>query len=666
MSNVLFKIGQRIGGVDYPAGLLVVGATSQFKTQAMEGGGAVPGTAVGLLTRDPDTGKVYDGAGEVPGLTAAAVSVDGKILSAGVDLAPSLLVVSDSIQGMLVDAPRAGTVFGATQAKGSYYDSGTGARTVGVTNVYAESPCRLKFRAAHNLVTGDQVLMYALPSNHPLACRRYTVTVTTTDECTLDGINATAMPTVTSAGASTDAMAFVDMAFSNTSPLPWMLQELETNFEPIDGVMRPGATSAQLAAVIGSQWPAGPYTHGILHCGRNDAAYDEASLTTLRDAMLSRCGSVLVCLTYPDGVTNGAVYPSATGGFNQAALDKIKAISAFWYAQQDTYPQLRVCDLFGVISNPLYALEAAVWTPQLLASDGTHPSAMGAMLMGQKMAADFPPITPKRQALARVGSGSANLLTAARFTGAAGTLGGSAGITGSCATSWIVNNRSGANVTGGYGMVCRTPAVLRLNGAVVDAGDILDPGDGWWYIVKTGGTLDTSLPAGYATAALYDFATGVTDGTANVFRIPQFQASRNRVEHQYLDFRLSADGGNEYGTFYQSIALPGSVAVGDYVRGQMDVVQLSGMTKAIALRLTASSSVPTQLARAHGPGVNGLTTFMPAYVRKPRTMRTPKLRVPNATATLELRLVPFLHLGGGPLLVSLPVLEKTTAPGQIA
>jgi hypothetical protein len=623
----------------------------------------------GLRKRiDADSGALVDivdqnGASIWPAVSAL-VSGAGNGLAASVNQGPALFVVSDSIQAQTVDAPQSGTIFGGTLAKGSYYNGAT--KTVGVTNVYAENPCRMAFRAAHNLVTSDEVMLYSLPSNHPLACRRYTVTVTSATEVTLNGIDATAMPAVTSGGASSDVMAFVDMAYSNAGPLSHMLHELGPVFSRIDGVMRPGATSAQLAGVINTQWPSvsTQYAYGILHCGRNDGAFDEASLTMLRDAMLARCGWVLVCLPYPDGTT-GNGYASAMGGFDAAGLAKIKAIGDWWVGQQATYSQIKLSDLYGVISNPAYSLESAISTPQLLSSDGTHPAGDGSLLLGLKQAADFPDLSGPRRALSRVGSGSTNLLTGGRFTGTAGTVG--SGVTGTVATGFTVGGRSGANVSGGYVQVCRTPAFLRASSAAYVAGDILDVGDGWWYIVKTGGTTASSLPAGYASAVLYDNATGVTDGTVVAFRIPQFEASSARVEWQFMDVRLSADGGSEYIGFYQSISLPGTVAVGDYVRGQMDIVRLGGLARGLTLRLTANDSVPTQIARAHANAIKVYNTITPSVVRKARTLHTPKLRVPSTTATLELRLVPYpLGTGGLQFMVALPVLEETTGPGQIA
>ncbi len=584
----------------------------------------------------------------------ALVSQDGNNQAAAIvaqtTQGASLLVVSDSILAQSFDPPNSS--FGCTTAKGSHLN-GSAVKTQGVQNLFAEYPCRLQFRTAHNLATGDEIFLDELPSNHPLASRRYTVTVLDADEVTLNGVNAIGMPALTSAGASTDALAYVDMGYGNFGPLSWMLQELGYPFARIDGVMRPGASSAQIAAVISSQWPAGPYSYGILHIGRNDSAYDEAALITLRDAMLARCGWVLVCIPFPD---------ATNGGYTAGSLAKLKSIAAFWYAQQQARSQIRVCDMFAVVSDPTASLEAAL--TGLLASDNVHPQGNGARLLGEAMAQAFPPIAAPRRAVARVSSGSDNLLTSGRFTGSAGTVG--TGVTGNVATGWTVGGRSSANVTGGYVQVVNTPAIQRRNGVTYAAGDVLDIGDGWWYVVKTGGAAASSLPAGYASATLFDSTTGVTDGTAVAFRVPKWTDSRDRISWQFLDYRLSADGGSETMSFFQSISLPGTVVAGDYIRGQMDVVQLGGFSKGTTLRLTVNDSVPTQIARAHALGINTLLTQAPSTTIRPRTLQTPKLRVPASAATLELRLLPYIGLEGVQLAVSLPVLEETTPPGNAA
>jgi hypothetical protein len=601
-------------------------------------------------------GNVVDESGRIV-ISAAAqalVSADGNNQGAAIvaqtTQGASLLVVSDSILAQSFDPPNSS--FGCTIAKGSYFN-GSAVKTTGVQNLFAENPCRLQFRAAHNLVTGDEVFLDELPSNHPLASRRYTVTVLDADEVTLNGVNAIGMPALTSGAAGTDAMAYVDMGYGNFGPLSWMLHELGYPFARIDGVMRPGASSAQIAAVIGTQWPAGPYSYGILHIGRNDSAYDEASLIALRDAMLARCGWVLVCIPFPD---------ATNVGYTAGSLAKLKSIAAFWYAQQQARSQIRVCDLFAVVSDPTATLEAAL--AGLLASDNVHPQANGARLLGEAMAQAFPPVSAPRRAVARISSGSDNLLTGGRFTGSAGTVG--TGVSGNVATGWTVGSRSSANVTGGYVQVVNTPAIQRRNSAVHVAGDVLDIGDGWWYVVKTGGTLNASVPAGYASATLFDSTTGVTDGTAVTFRVPKWTDSRDRLSWQFLDYRLSADGGQETMSFFQSLSVPGSVVTGDYIRGQIDVAQLGGYTKGITLRLTVNDSVPTQIARSHALGINTLLSLASTSAIRPRTLQTPRIRVPASAATMELRLTPYIGLEGLQLAVALPVVEETTAPGNAA
>ncbi len=561
-------------------------------------------------------------------------------------------VVSDSILAQSFDPPN--STFGCTTAAGSYFN-GSNVKTTGVTNVYTVNPCRLKFRAAHNLVTGDEVFLDELPSNHPLASRRYTVTVTAADEVTLNGVDGTVVPEFTSAGASSDAMAYIDMGYANYGALSWMLHEMGYPFASIDGVCRPGATSTQLASAV-AQWPAGAYTHGILHVGRNDLAYDPAALGILRDAMLARCKWVVVCIPHPD---------STWGGYTAGSLAKLKSIAAFWYAAQKANPLIKVCDFFGVISDPTAALEAAL--AGTLSSDNVHPQANGAKLLGEKLAADFPPISVPRRALARLGSGSANLLTNGRFTALTGGTVGS-GVTGSVAAGWTIGGRSSAKVTGGYVQCCVTPALQRRSGIAYAAGDILDAGDGWWYIVKTAGTSAASLPAGYASAVLHDTTTGVTDGTAVVFRVPKWATSRDRVIWQYQNLQLSGaiEGDTENLSFYQSIALPGSVAVGAYVQAQVDVVVLGGYTKGITMRLSEINGSAAQIARAHSLGVNTPLSTSLATEMRPRTLQTPKIRVRSGTATLEARCTAYIGLDGLQFCTALGMLEETTAPGLLA
>jgi len=594
----------------------------------------------GTTILDPTTGLMVgqiDGSGNLTGLSAAQVAVAQP-------LGATLFIASDSIQAQSLDPPNAG--FQCTTIKGSYFSSGS-VKTTGVMNLYAENPCRMQFRAAHGLVTGDEVLLDEMPSNHPLASQRFIATVTAADMITIP-VDATGMATVASGAAASDAMAYVDMSWGNYGPLSWMMHEAGYPFGSISYCMRPGATTAQLVGQVAAALSAATvFSHGILHIGRNDSTFDQTSLTSLRDLFLAKCGTIMVVLPYPD---RGWTSPA-----NDAAAAKIAAISAFWYSAQAQYPRIRVCDMYAGFSDPTAVNEGG--NVNYISSDNVHPQANGAQIGGVQMFRTMFDTNTPRRAVARVGNtGALNLMTGGRFAGAAGTVG--SGVTGTVATGWTIGGRSSANVAGGYVQVCQTPAVMRRNSTAYLAGDILDPGDGWWYLVKTAGTTAAALPAGYATAVMFDSTTGVTDGTANVFRIPKFTDSLDAIRHQFLNLQMTVDGGNEFISFFQSVALPGSVPIGASIRGQFDVSIAGGFVKYHHAKLSCNNVTPAQIACAHGLAPNNVLTVRPSQAMRPRTVQTPAVRVPTATITLEHRLTIGAPIDGAQVFISLPMAEK--------
>jgi hypothetical protein len=289
------------------------------------------------------------GLGRLPSpaqVAAVQALVSGDWIASAASQAPTLFIASDSIVAQGFRPPS--SAYGVTTGRGSYSNVGTNTR--GVTNVYAENPVRFKFRAAHLLTTGDEIYFEGGPSGFALTHARYTVTVTAADELTLDGIDGTSLTEFSSAGAATDGMAYIDMAYADFGPLTWALSDLGYPFARIDGCMRPGATTAKVAAQIAAARAGNTYTHGILWAGRNDAAWDEASTILARDAMLAGCGYVLAVITYPDN----------TAGMTADMLAKLKSIGDFWYSQQASNPRIKVFDAFGVVSDPVATNEAAL------------------------------------------------------------------------------------------------------------------------------------------------------------------------------------------------------------------------------------------------------------------------------------------------------------------
>jgi hypothetical protein len=611
------------------------------------------GNLVGLRSGTSGDEAIFGLSASELAATQALVSKDGTGASIAA-FGPTLFVAADSIIAQSLNPPNAG--FLCTTTKGSHINSG-GVNVQGVTNIYSETPLRLKFRASHGVVTGDEVMFWPAASGMAvtslnLAYHRLRVTVTAADEVTLDGTVAADCPAgLTSASAAGDALFIVDMAYGNYGFLSWALHELGHPFSRIDYCFRPGARSDQLAVAVPAELTR-TYTHGLLHVGRNDGATDySTSLATLRDLLLAKCGLITVVLPFPDG---NATLATARG---------MARISAFWYAQQATYPNIRVCDLWGAFSDPTLSNEAsdAGW----IGPDNVHPRAAGCAVGGAKLAPSlFEPINPIRRALARVGANGSNLLTGGRFTAAGGTAG--AGVTGTVATSFTVGDRSNTNVTA-YTQVCRTPALKRRHSTAYVAGEILDIGDAYWYVVKTAGTSAASLPGGYATATMYDSATGVTDGTAVVFRVPQFLDKRDPsymdiVRWQYIDQSISSDTGNDYVNFFQSVALPGSVVEGDYIRAEAVLVVADGHLKYHTVRARCINGAAAQIACSHGLGPNGLPARAPALEMRPRLIQTPPLRVPSATATLEFRFAMGCGIEGARVFVALPLLEEVAAP----
>lgn len=106
--SVLFKIGQRINGVDYPAGILVIGGSSRFENKAKENNAAVDGVNIGLVTQDPVSKKLY--------------GADGNELSVSGGWNPADAVVDYIVSGLLV--PSAGAIGAAALPAGVAYITG--------------------------------------------------------------------------------------------------------------------------------------------------------------------------------------------------------------------------------------------------------------------------------------------------------------------------------------------------------------------------------------------------------------------------------------------------------------------------------------------------------------------------------------------------------------
>ncbi|MFG6413808.1 hypothetical protein ACG02S_07830 [Roseateles sp. DC23W] len=556
---------------------------------------------------------------------------------------------------------------GGTTAKGSYIGAAD-VKTRGITNLYAENPMRARFRESHLLASGDEGTLCSLPSAHPAGTRRYSVTVTAPDEVTFDGIDATSFTPVVSGAAGTDALLCVDQAYANHGPFTHMLRRLGVNFKTVDGVLRPGASTTQLAATI-STWPNKRFDEVLWSSGRNNLAYDEAALLAVRDALLARGGTVFIVLPWPDASTGS--------GWTGALLTRMKQECEFWYRQAIGSKQIVLIDTFADYSDPSRTNEGG--DPKYYATEGggrVHPNFEGGEFTGARVAAEIliargSPV--RRQSVARFDSG--NLLLGARFPAIGGTVGGifaSAGA--SCPANFQVataTRRSG-NTNGGHGQLLRDRAKPRADGLAVVAGDLVDINDGNLYLVRDisgGGALGAGVPGGYAAAAAFSYGAAFADGQANLFRIPKvvFDDTRASIWF-YFDPRCTTDGGSEWADFFQTIALPAGVAVGDYVRGECEVIQLGGTYKTIASMLTCMSGA-TAINRAADNLPNIWPTVARPVTLKPEWYPTPKLKVLAGTTHLDFAL--RVYFGGAaqavgcPVLVRLPLVEKTTAPGTI-
>lgn len=531
----------------------------------------------------------------------------------------TLFVTGDSI---ITGTDPTSTSFWSTSAKGSYLDA-SAVKQRGVMNIFAESPCRMQFRAAHLLNTGDEVWTSFMPSGHPLAHKLFTVTVTAADMVTLDGIDARAMPVLTSGAAATDTVAAVDRNNALSGIFSWFNFFLKQPWQSIQYRPVPGRTSTQIATNIDADLAGGTYTHGLLLCGRNDAAYDETSLSTIKTKMLERCAILLVALPYPDG--------NWTTPANDADSAKIASTNRYWQQQQALDSRIRVIDLFGAFSDATKVLLGS--DSLLLASDAVHPNANGGVVGGALFARTVPD-SPRRSASMVT---SESQILNGRMGGAAGTVG--SGVTGVVATSWTVGNRSGINVAGGFVYTVKMPGKQRMNSIAYIIGDAITTPTtpGFLFVCKTAGTTAAAEPAGLTAGVLWDFTTGVTDGTAVWTKIPVFSTSTQMRTWQLIEYVASA-GTNEHLSFYQVAAIPGALGlvVGNRIWAECNLI-VYGQCLYSTLQLSCMDAGSVALVRAHDLGANSVFTRW-TQDKLDGACKTPVIRIPSTTTQIEVRL----------------------------
>jgi hypothetical protein len=467
----------------------------------------------GTRTLGPYTGQSYritavagdvnydflDGSGPVASVTAdtstGTLYANGSPVSGGGKSEAD--VVGDSIPLQGFGTPSSS--FGATTARGSYVDGAT-VKQVGVQTVFAENPVRMAFRAAHGLASGARGYFDGAPSNYPLAGTRHACQVLDATTITLPGVDGTLLPVAhASAAVANDILFQVDSSYGNAGWLCWMLFRLRNPFRSVGKVCRNGGTTAQVLAAYKANRPTTRKRVGYAHLGRNDGnTFDQASSDELAALMLQDYDYVRWVIPFQDAGAN------ATAGF----LTRIKGCAAWVRAKEVVEPRFRGLDLFGAFSDSTAAFEASL--SSLLSSDLTHLRMNGGRVAGYTIV-DLQldgPLNPVSESVALASSAS-NLLTGARFTGKAGTLGGIS--EGDVATGWTIagTNHVAGGVVGIYSQVLATPPIPWQPGLAVTKGQIIRvPGDPNWYAVKaiaSDGKLLTIRPkATYDAAPLND------------------------------------------------------------------------------------------------------------------------------------------------------------------
>jgi hypothetical protein len=412
---------------------------------------------------------------------------------------PEADLVGDSIplQGFGIPS----SSFGATTSRGSYYDA-SGVKQVGVQQVLAENPVRLIWRAAHGLTTGARTGCDGAPTNFPLVGMRLTHEVIDATTTTLPGVDGTTLAVAhTSAAQANDIMFSVDSSYGNAGWLVWLLFRRRNPYRSVGKVCRNGATTAQVLVAYKANRPTRRKRRVYSHVARNETVFDQASHDELADLLLQDYEEVRWSIPFQDA--------TGAGGADAAKLTKIKAIAAWVRTRELADQRFRGIDLFGAFSDSTLAFEASI-AAYLHPTDFTHLRANGGRVAGYTIAAaeGGSALNPVAESIALASSAS-NLLTGARFTGKAGTLGGIS--EGDAPTGWTVagtNHVAGA-VVGIYTQVLATPAVPWQPGLAVTKGQVIKvSGDPHWYAVKniTGdGKLSTIRPkATYDAAPLND------------------------------------------------------------------------------------------------------------------------------------------------------------------
>lgn len=576
----------------------------------------------GSLTYSESDGQATSVGGVQPG-------PDGNVDS---DPNPTAFLYGDSLTKMLYDSPT--STFNATIDKGTF-TNGSLVIVNGIMNVYAENPCRIVFRAAPSLLAGDEIYTAIPQSNCPISKERfiYTPIDATSGTINYDGTNL--VPFVSAAAAS-DGYAWVDGCFSNYCHMSWAFHDLARQgykFASIVDKAIQGRTTRQMADNIVADIAGQRFSHGFYLGSRNDANFDVDSAQRIESAMLAACNYMIVSGPFPDS--------NWTSPTNDAAAAKIAAANKYWQARQLANPRIRFADLYSALSDSALPLQRTR-VEYLQTSDSTHWTADGALVAGPIVAAAALPTLNRYQRSVSVIGQPDNAMLNGRLAGVAGTV--ASGVSGSVATSWTVGQKS-TNVTAAYTQPVRLPGRARKNSTAYVVGDTIDIGDGFLYTCKTAGTSASSQPS-YTAAVLYDWATGVTDGTAVFFRIEKPPANTAWTYWQFIYMVASAGAGSrENLSFLQSIALSSTgINVGDRVYGACDLM-ISGVPRGFTMRTTVLNAGSTsRLAASHDLPINTEIANWPAQTFNYRRMESNPVRVPANAANIEWRFTGYFDV----------------------
>lgn len=293
----------------------------------------------------------------------------------------------------------------------------------------------------------------------------------------------------------------------------------------------------------------------MLMAGTNDCAQSVsyatiiANLTSLYNR-ISEIGATCIAFTIP---------PIATANLSDANRTTLQRVNRWIKEQGRQRSKFIVVDLGSAIVDTTTTTFSASWTPAAsTTSDGTHPAADGAVLMGRLLADALSPYVAASSFLATGNADTNNLITNGALSGTAGSWptgwGGSAesstwtypARTDSIAGTWAQVAMTnflqliGTNITSGFSegqkvyLTCEyeldyTPGQLRSfylalyrNGANVAA----DPATFVQALnVPSKGVLETpayTIPAGTTALRAYIFLTMSGTGVAATLRVARF------------------------------------------------------------------------------------------------------------------------------------------------